>query len=264
MHDKKVSEKAIWEGSITPDSDTPSLTSQIPQQPQMMFCYKCNNVIPGNSKFCPCCQTELYVICPKCGVKYSSQYPICNQCGTNREEYLETQRREILRQEKLEQERKEQERKEALERQEREAHWKRQKEQIINTKEYQLTYSILEESLYSIDRKFIMTFVLSLAFPIVFMIASYWLEEPVIILFGGSLAILGLIWSTSLHACLTDIKKREQYILQYLKKNNCNYNKDILNYVLNEMRGLSNKVTLDNLSEWCIEAYIKQNEVSSL
>ena len=94
MHDNKVSEKAIWEGAITPDNDTPSIGSQMQTQPQMMFCYKCNNVIPGNSTFCPYCQIKLFVECPKCGAKYSSQYPACNQCGTNREEYLKTQRQE--------------------------------------------------------------------------------------------------------------------------------------------------------------------------
>lgn len=93
MHDNKVSEKAVWEGSISPDNN-PSIASQMQTQPQMMFCYKCNNVIPGNSTFCPYCQIKLFVECPKCGAKYSSQYPACNQCGTNREEYLKTQRHE--------------------------------------------------------------------------------------------------------------------------------------------------------------------------
>ncbi len=90
--DNKVSEKAIWEGSITPDNDRPSMASQMQTQPQMMFCYKCNNVIPGNSIFCPYCQIKLFTECPKCGVKYSSQYPACSQCGTNREEYMRVQR----------------------------------------------------------------------------------------------------------------------------------------------------------------------------
>ena len=94
MHDNKVSEKVIWEGSITPDNDTPSFATQMQNQPQMMFCYKCNNVIPGNSNYCPYCQVKLFAECPKCGAKYSSQYPACGQCGTNREEYLRVQRRE--------------------------------------------------------------------------------------------------------------------------------------------------------------------------
>ena len=92
MGNNKVSEKAVWEGSISPDNDTPSIGSQMQAQPQMMFCYKCNNVIPGNSTFCPYCQIKLFTECPKCGTKYSSQYPACNQCGTNREEYLRVQK----------------------------------------------------------------------------------------------------------------------------------------------------------------------------
>lgn len=103
MHDNKVSEKAIWEGSITPD-ETPITVSQALAQPQMMFCYKCNQVIPGNSTFCPYCQVKLFTECPKCGMKYSSQYPACSQCGENREEYLRAQRleQEIKRQIEIE------------------------------------------------------------------------------------------------------------------------------------------------------------------
>lgn len=104
MHDNKVSDKVIWEGSITPDEETSFSQSNIPNQPQMMFCYKCNNVIPADSKFCPCCNVELYTACPNCGVKYSSQYTICNQCGINREEYLRVQRKERERKEAIERE----------------------------------------------------------------------------------------------------------------------------------------------------------------
>lgn len=53
-----------------------------------IVCYACGEVIPDNSKFCPYCSKELYVKCPKCGQTYSSQYPACNQCGTNREEFI--------------------------------------------------------------------------------------------------------------------------------------------------------------------------------
>ena len=94
MGNNKVSEKAVWEGSISPDNNTPSIASQMQTQPQMLFCYKCNNVIPGNSTFCPYCQIKLIVECPKCGAKYSSQYPACNQSATNREEYIKTHRQE--------------------------------------------------------------------------------------------------------------------------------------------------------------------------
>ena len=87
----KISEKAVWD-DLAPSQDemiSPTSFGQ-PTQPQMMFCYKCNQVIPANSAFCPWCQIELYATCPKCGNKYSSQYPACNQCGTNKKEYLLT------------------------------------------------------------------------------------------------------------------------------------------------------------------------------
>ena len=88
----KVSEKAIWEGSIPSENENNQFGSFPQPQPQMMFCYKCNNVIPGDSKYCPYCQVELFTTCPKCGAKYSSQYPSCSRCGTNRQEYLRLQK----------------------------------------------------------------------------------------------------------------------------------------------------------------------------
>lgn len=59
---------------------------------QFMVCYNCANVIPVDSEYCPCCRIKLYEVCPKCGHRYSSQYKICNKCGTDREEYLAEQR----------------------------------------------------------------------------------------------------------------------------------------------------------------------------
>ena len=55
-----------------------------------IVCYACGEIIPSDSKFCPYCSQELYVKCPKCGHIYSSKYPACNQCGTNRVEYIES------------------------------------------------------------------------------------------------------------------------------------------------------------------------------
>ena len=163
--DNKVSKKAIWEGAISPDNDTPSIGSQMQTQPQMMFCYKCNNVIPGNSTFCPYCQIKLFVECPKCGTKYSSQYPACNNCGTNREEYLRAQRREQERKEAIERENRrkrleeerqkkeaeaERERQELLrryEQQENERAYRKENDEIMKTKEYETTYSLINEAL---------------------------------------------------------------------------------------------------------------------
>ena len=68
---------------------------------QFLVCYNCANVIPVDSEYCPCCGIKLFEVCPKCDHKYSSQYKICNKCGTNREEYLE-ERRKIEQQNKEE------------------------------------------------------------------------------------------------------------------------------------------------------------------
>lgn len=81
---------------------------------QFIVCYHYANVIPVDSVYCPCCGIKLFETCPKCEHKYSSQYKICNRCGTNREEYLAEQRiveqrkqrkkEEIIRQETRKQE----------------------------------------------------------------------------------------------------------------------------------------------------------------
>ena len=68
-----------------------------------MICYKCGNDIPSDSEYCPFCGIKLFVTCPKCGHTHSSQYPICNKCGTNRADYVAEQQRlkeEELRREK--------------------------------------------------------------------------------------------------------------------------------------------------------------------
>lgn len=58
-----------------------------------MICYKCGNDIPSDSEYCPFCGIKLFVTCPKCGHTHSSQYPICNKCGTNRANYVAEQQR---------------------------------------------------------------------------------------------------------------------------------------------------------------------------
>lgn len=163
MSRDKVSEKAIWEDSITPDSNPSPIVSQT--QPQMILCYKCNNPIPNDSNYCPYCQVKLYTECPKCGVKYSSQYPFCNQCGTNREEYLRLQREEQERRDAIERENKR--RQEILEREKQErvrqeelriaeekakeeqakAEFEAKNREIMETEEYKSTYSLLTEAI---------------------------------------------------------------------------------------------------------------------
>ena len=97
-----------YNGYSAPENNPPSSPAPIPKngsydpevihQPviveeKSMVCHACGAVIPADSKFCPSCSIELYVTCPNCGKKYSSQYPACNECGTNREKYLEEQQR---------------------------------------------------------------------------------------------------------------------------------------------------------------------------
>ena len=62
--------------------------------PKTTVCYACNEIIPIGATYCPVCGKKLLVTCPKCGHEYSSQYPVCSKCGTNREEYIERRRRE--------------------------------------------------------------------------------------------------------------------------------------------------------------------------
>ena len=58
-------------------------------------CYACSEIIPVGSTFCPVCGKKLLVTCPKCGYEFSSLYPVCSKCGTNRNQYLkEEQERE--------------------------------------------------------------------------------------------------------------------------------------------------------------------------
>ena len=59
--------------------------------PGSMICYACSEIIPSDSKFCPCCGQELWTACPQCHHVYSSQYVRCNQCGTSLQEYREAE-----------------------------------------------------------------------------------------------------------------------------------------------------------------------------
>ena len=66
-------------------------------------CYACNEIIPLGATYCPVCGKKLLVTCPKCGHEYSSQYPVCSKCGTNREQYnkqLEVERQKRIIEEK--------------------------------------------------------------------------------------------------------------------------------------------------------------------
>ena len=70
--------------------------------PKTTVCYACNEIIPLGATYCPVCGKKLLVTCPKCGHEYSSQYPVCSKCGTNREQY--NKQLEVERQRKIEEE----------------------------------------------------------------------------------------------------------------------------------------------------------------
>ena len=280
MHDNKVSEKAIWEGSITPDNDNPSFASQMQSQPQMMFCYKCNQVIPGNSTFCPYCQVKLFTECPKCGAKYSSQYPACSQCGTNREGYLRAQcqeqerkrvieaenrrQREIAEQKKIEEERRRKEAEEERERQERfkkyqqEANERQQKEaylkenaEIMKTKEYETAYSLLNKAFDDYEKsENNMGCILVPLFVIIIMLTLFYVHP-----------VLGFILMIVLPFLIPYIKNDKDRCKKQLQKfvsSSKNYNNQML-AVLIDMVSYQGR---ERLSDCCIIAYRRKYGLS--
>lgn len=262
--DNKVSEKAIWEGSISPDNNTPSIASQMQAQPQMMFCYKCNNVIPANSKFCPCCNIELFTTCPKCGVKYSSQYSICSQCGTNRLEYLQMQRKEQerierlkrverIRQEELERERQEAERQKRLKRLEQQEKERKQKEtylndndEIMKTKEYETIYSLVKEALETYNKKVMIEIIIGAILTFAFV--------------GILIVIHALVYGSP--------KGLEKFLLKYVSEKNSDA-KEMVTYIIEDIKPIYSglysltpaKDLIGYLPKCCIIAYRKKHKL---
>ena len=234
IYDDTVSEKAIWEGSITPDNETPSFASQMQSQPQMMFCYKCNQVIPGNSTYCPYCQVKLFTECPKCGAKYSSQYPSCSQCGTNREEFLQRQREwewkqaEIERKTRLEQEKKEKEK------QEKEKAYRAENAEIIKTEEYKSAYALFVNAFKALNKITTIIYVI-----VSIIIISPNLYSMVMLWLSGEYKYLRLFFISIPIFCLLmviififvnfyfDEKISKKIFLRYISKRD-NYDKDII------------------------------------
>ena len=85
----KRSPKSIQLSNTKEKAKEKDVVEEIMVSSNTMACYSCGEIIPSDSKFCPMCGRELFVICPTCGVVSSSQYLFCNQCGTNMKEYLE-------------------------------------------------------------------------------------------------------------------------------------------------------------------------------
>lgn len=266
--DKNVSDKVVWENGVTPDNDYSQTVSQpqpsfqpIPQS-QMMFCYKCNNVIPENSRYCPYCKVELYATCPKCGQKYSSQYPICNQCGTNRQEYLELQKKEQERierrkriernkQEELERQKQEKDRQEKLDKAKEKARVAQQKEEYLNenkeimkTPEYIATYSQLAEALNTFEQKSKQRIIVLVALLIIGVISLY-------------LTPLWIIYAIYL-LCLGADKGQEKFLRKHISGNNHYYNQEELDYLIK----MVNYQGKERLSNCCIIAYRKKHNLT--
>lgn len=114
----------ISHNKTTVDNTFSQTEQKVVSQPQAvtvesMVCHACGEIIPADSKFCPYCSILLWVKCPKCGKTYSSQFPACNECGTNRQDYLKEQQQiaqrrdeERLREERIKREKIERERRE--------------------------------------------------------------------------------------------------------------------------------------------------------
>lgn len=288
MGDNKVSEKAIWEGSIPLEDENTQFASSIQSQPQMMFCYKCNNVIPGNSRYCPYCQVELFTTCPKCGVKYSSQYPVCNQCGTNREEYLRLQKIECERKETIErenrrkkeiQERKRQEEElrrkkeqEERERQERLKAYAQQAEEnlqkeayiaenakIMKTQEYNDAILLLTEAFKeyecSVRRKTIIIWILyGIGFVLSLLSAEYDILESLGIVY----ALIGFPVFLGIQALISSASKKENFIKEYISSRDKNIESMI---TLDTIKAINHQ-SEERLSECCIIAYRKKHRLN--
>lgn len=286
MHDNKVSEKAIWEGAITPDDDTPYLGSQVQAQPQMMFCYKCNQVIPANSTYCPYCQVKLFTECPKCGAKYSSQYPACNHCGTNKQEYIALQRREeerkaaierekrrqreIAEHKRLEEERKrkeaeaERERQEQLRRYEQKKNERKQEEayikeneEIKKTKEYEETYSLLSKAIENYEKRAInMSYIFLPLYIILFIITIMFTLFYINFVIGLILMIVLPYFSDKIIEEVK-LKKYRKYLQKYISSNN-NHNNHMVTPDLIAMVSNQGK---HRLSDCCIIAYREKHKL---
>lgn len=286
MSNNKVSEKAVWEGSITPDENVQQAMPHIHTQPQMMFCYKCNNVIPSDSRFCPYCQIQLFIKCPKCGANYSSQYPACSKCGTNREEYRQMQRREAERKAAIEREirrqreieerkrleaKEEKERQERLKRYEQEANERQQKEaylkenaEIMKTKEYVNSDSLLNEALKALEDKWnknTKKSFLFLSIPLIYLVvdicyidlANHNLEMFFTIVVIS--CIIGVIGFIVTNVKNNDRESQEKYLMQYASRDS-RYHESLISTRLISMVWYQR-----NVSDCCIIAYREKHKL---
>ena len=104
----RVTGLANYNGYYNSEDCSSYKSSAYEESPKTTVCYACSEIIPLGSTFCPVCGKKLLVTCPNCGFEYSSQFPVCGKCGTDREQYnkqLEAKRQKEIA-EKQEKERK--------------------------------------------------------------------------------------------------------------------------------------------------------------
>jgi hypothetical protein len=199
-------------------------------------------------------------------VKYSSQYTICNQCGTNRDKYLLAQRREqerverLKREERIIQEKLERERQEAewqnrlkrLEQQEKESKqeetYRNENNEIMKTKEYETTYYLVKDALETYNKKIMIEIIIG----------------GVLILVLPLVGILIII-----HALVYGRPKRlEKFLLKYVSEKN-SYAKEMVTYIIEDIKPIYSglysltpvKDLIGYLPECCIIAYRKKHKL---
>lgn len=133
-NDGKITQTSIGESSINFD-EINDLAHRLKtlNQAGYMLCYNCHKIIPSDSEYCPFCGNLLFITCPKCGHRHSSEYPICNKCGTYRKTYIVEQKR--LEQQEVEEQRRRSEQQRIEEQRRRDAEEKRRQEELRQLEE---------------------------------------------------------------------------------------------------------------------------------
>lgn len=133
-NDDKIAQTSIEESSINFDErDHLAHILKTLNQTGYMLCYNCHKIIPSDSEYCPFCGNLLFITCPKCEHRHSSEYPICNKCGTDRKTYIVEQKR--LEQQEVEEQRRRSEQQRIEEQRRRDAEEKRRQEELRQLEE---------------------------------------------------------------------------------------------------------------------------------
>lgn len=165
----RVTALANYRGYTPPASVLTSMSATEESTPSQRIaehdiCWKCSEIIPKGSLYCPSCGTMLIDTCPKCGYKYPSRFAFCGACGTNRESYLqhleeERRRKEdeerivILKQQEIERKKKEEEEKRIIEERRKNEDQKRLMNVVYDSPIYRSTLAYLNDCLCTISHR---------------------------------------------------------------------------------------------------------------